>query len=47
MVQSPPESEAPDLGEYFEQFDISDKDIILLCRGYASYLAARGKGQRK
>jgi len=41
------EAESPDLYSYFAQFDMDDKDIIVCCRGYASYLAARGKGQRK
>jgi len=31
----------PDLGEYFGQWDISEKDQILMCRAYASYLAVK------
>lgn len=31
----------PDLAEYFAQWEISEKDQILMCRAYASYLAVK------
>ncbi|AXH76230.1 MAG: hypothetical protein [Cressdnaviricota sp.] len=33
--------EQPDLAEYFAQWEISEKDQILMCRAYASYLAVK------
>jgi len=40
-------SEAPDLGAYFDQWDLSEKKQILICRGYASYLAAMQDARKK
>lgn len=37
----------PDLHEYFSNWDISPKDIILMCRSYASYIAVQAKVQEK
>lgn len=31
----------PDLAEYFQEWEIPDKDVILMCRAYASYLSAK------
>ncbi len=39
--------EQPDLHEYFSQWVIPDKQVILLCRSYASYLAAKGHARVK
>ncbi len=39
--------DAPDLHDYFSQWIIPDKQVILLCRSYASYLAAKGHAQTK
>ncbi len=39
--------EQPDLHEYFSQWEIPDKQVILLCRSYASYLAAKGHAKAK
>ncbi len=39
--------EQPDLHEYFSQWVIPDKQVILLCRSYASYLAAKGHARSK
>ncbi len=39
--------EQPDLAEYFSQWVIPDKQVILLCRSYASYLAAKGHATSK
>jgi len=30
----------PDLARYFSQWDISPKEQILMCRGYANYLSS-------
>lgn len=30
----------PDLDEYFSQWDMPPKDIVAMCRAYASYIAA-------
>lgn len=37
----------PDLGDYFSQWDIPPKDIILMCRAYASYLSAQNREHPK
>lgn len=33
----------PDLAAYFAQWDVPWKDIVLMCRAYASYLSAQNK----
>jgi len=37
----------PDLEEYFSNWHISPKDVILICRSYASYVAASQKATKK
>jgi len=37
----------PDLHAYFSQFDIKPKDVIIMCRSYASYVASQNKSTRK
>jgi len=39
--------ETPDLGAYFEEWNLSEKKQILMCRGYASYLAAKQDAKKK
>lgn len=39
--------EQPDLSVYFAQWEMEDKHVILLCRSYASYLAARAHSSRR
>jgi len=41
------EIETPDLGAYFEEWNLSEKKQILMCRGYASYLAAKQDARKK
>lgn len=41
------EDETPDLGAYFAEWNISEKKQILMCRGYASYLAAKQEYRKK
>jgi len=41
------QDEAPDLGAYFDQWNLSEKKQILVCRGYASYLAAMQDAKKK
>jgi len=41
------EQDQPDLPAYFAQWEMPDKHIILMCRSYASYLAAKAHGERK
>jgi len=36
----------PDLEEYFSNWDIPPKDVVLICRSYASYVASRNKTSR-
>lgn len=40
-------SDQPDLEQYFSQWMMPDKDIIVMCRAYASYLARKPINQRK
>ncbi len=40
-------AEQPDLAEYFSQWKIPEKDIILMCRSYASYISHKAKAQQK
>jgi len=37
----------PDLHAYFSQFQIKPKDIVVMCRSYASYVASQNKSSRK
>lgn len=39
--------EQPDLAEYFGQWVIPEKQIILVCRAYASYLSAKAHANTK
>lgn len=39
--------EQPDLADYFQQWSIPEKDIILMCRSYASYLQHKSKASPK
>ncbi len=39
--------EQPDLHVYFSQWEIPDKQVVLLCRSYASYLSAKGHAKAK
>lgn len=41
------EDEVPDLGAYFEEWDMPIKDQVIMCRAYASMLAASSKAQPK
>jgi len=41
------ESEVPDLGTYFEEWDMDPKDQIVMCRAYASYISASKKAKKK
>jgi len=41
------QDQGPDLGDYFDQWDLSEKKQILICRGYASYLAAMQDAKKK
>jgi len=41
------EPETPDLGAYFEDWNLSERKQILMCRGYASYLAAKQDAKKK
>jgi len=41
------QDEGPDLGDYFDQWDLPEKKQILICRGYASYLAAMQDAKKK
>lgn len=41
-----PEEEIPDLGLYFEDFNISELDQVKLCRAYANYLSAKDARNR-
>jgi len=40
---SPDLDDQPDLAKYFDQWEISIKEQVLMCRAYASYLAVQGK----
>lgn len=46
MVDSDDE-EQPDLGVYFDKWNMSDRDIIVMCRSFASYLDRKGKAVKK
>jgi len=37
----------PDLNAYFSQFKMRPKDIIVMCRSFASYVASQNKSSRK
>jgi len=37
------DSDQPDLEEYFSNWDIPWKEVVLICRSYASYVASRNK----
>jgi len=39
--------EAPDLGAFFEEWDMPVKDQVIMCRAYASMLSASSKAQPK
>jgi len=39
--------EQPDLEAYFSQWHIDPKEIVLICRSYASYVAASQKATKK
>ncbi len=39
--------EAPDLAEYFAQFEMDTRDVIMICRNYANYLAKLSGIKRK
>lgn len=41
------EDEQPDLHEYFSNWSMEPKDIVLMCRSYASYVATQQKSQKK
>lgn len=41
------DDETPDLGSYFEEWNLSERKQILMCRGYASYLAAKQDARKK
>jgi len=41
------EYETPDLGAYFEEWDMEPKDQIIMCRAYASMLSASKKAKKK
>jgi len=39
--------ETPDLGSYFEGWNMADKQQIVMCRAYASYLSAKKDAKKK
>jgi len=39
--------EQPDLEAYFSQWHIAPKEVVLICRSYASYVAAAQKSTKK
>jgi len=41
------DDDQPDLDEYFSNWNMGAKDIIIMCRSYASYLAAKNKSKTK
>lgn len=41
------DEDQPDLKEYFSQWDMKDRDIIIMCRSYASYLDRTSKANKK
>lgn len=47
MEFSDEEDDEPDLGAYFAQWHLSDKQIIICCRSYASYLSAKKDAKKK
>lgn len=42
-----PDDDQPDLHEYFSNWDMAPKDIVLMCRSYASYVATQQKSLKK
>jgi len=41
------EEDQPDLEEYFSNWHISPKDVVLICRSYASYVSSAQKATKK
>lgn len=41
------EESSPDLGIYFAKWNMEDRDIIVMCRSYASYIDRRTKATKK
>ncbi len=41
------EGDQPDLKEYFSNWNMKDRDIIVMCRAYASYLDRTSKANKK
>lgn len=42
-----PEGDAPDLFDYFSDFDLSPMEVVGVCRTFANYLCAQEKPRQK